>query len=58
MRDLIEALCEAMGVPGRGRGPGKGDPANCPRRKAGLGPRRKRDGSGPTESSKPGPRRS
>lgn len=37
-------------VPGRGRGPGRGDPSTCPRRKAGLGPRRLRrrlGGGGP-----------
>jgi hypothetical protein len=41
---------EAAEVPGRGMGPGRGDPATCPRRKAGLGPRRLRKrlgGGGP-----------
>jgi hypothetical protein len=54
MRDLIEQLREAAGVPGRGMGPGQGDPASCPRRKAGLGPLRKRLGrGGPSEQKEP-----
>lgn len=48
----IKGTAEAAEVPGRGRGPGKGDPASCPRRKAGLAPLRKRlrrGGGGPPE---------
>lgn len=46
----IKGKKEEAEVPGRGMGPGKGDPASCPRRKAGLGPRRLRrrlGGGGP-----------